>query len=150
MIAHRSPKAFHYVNLLQEEPQQHFYNIHQNRGKHVLEWFVMYCWFSGSELWRQLHLLWKHRKGISWHLETVFCAPGSATVHRNQRPPSSLWVERIRLTSAGHHCRKTDGERPFQWKLSKRGSEPGDTQGPLHHSVHEQNSHIQYKKGTGE
>lgn len=35
MIAHRSPKAFHYVNLLQEEPQQHFYNIHQNRGKHV-------------------------------------------------------------------------------------------------------------------
>lgn len=27
------PKALHYVNLLQEEPQQHFYNIHQNRGK---------------------------------------------------------------------------------------------------------------------
>lgn len=29
----RPPKALHYVNLLQEEPQQHFYNIHQNRGK---------------------------------------------------------------------------------------------------------------------
>lgn len=27
------PKALHYVNLLQEEPQQHFYNIHQNTGK---------------------------------------------------------------------------------------------------------------------
>lgn len=50
MIAHRPPKAFHYVNLLQEEPQQHFYSIHQNRGKHVLEWFVMYCWLSGIEV----------------------------------------------------------------------------------------------------
>lgn len=42
MKAHTSPKALYYVNLLQEEPQQHFYNIHQNRAKHVLEWPLMY------------------------------------------------------------------------------------------------------------
>lgn len=72
MIAHTPiPKAFHYVNLLQEEPQQHFYNIHQNRGTHVLEWFVMYCWLSGTEVWIHLHSLSKHKpKGISKHWES--------------------------------------------------------------------------------
>lgn len=64
-------KAFHYVNLLQEEPQQHFYSIHQNRGKHVLEWFVMYCRLSGTEVWIQLRSPSKHiAKSISKQLDS--------------------------------------------------------------------------------
>lgn len=123
MIAHRSPKAFHYINLLQEEPQQHFYNIHQNRGKHALEWLVMYCCLSFSEVWIQLHLFWKHTPKKCFLTlgkpETTGEVPGSVNVHRNERPPSLGEKNKIHLCRASLY--ETNRESPFHWKLSKPG-----------------------------
>lgn len=45
-------------------------------------------------------------KPVQNQTEEVLCAPESAHVHRNERPPSSLGEKKKKTTSAGHHCRK--------------------------------------------
>lgn len=130
MIAHRSPKAFHYVNLLQEEPQQHFYNIHQNRGQACVRVLCDVLLFK--QQWSLTAITLTFKAHTSNYFKTlgkpivkttgeVLCAPESANVHRNERHPSSLGEK-----NKTHLCRALLQENPFHWKLSKSDFKPED------------------------
>lgn len=124
---------FYYVNLLQEESQQCFYNIHQNRGGGggVLEWFLMYWWLRGSEVRIQLDLSFE----LSYfqRLTKIILNTWKVCVLRNR---ISGCTQKIKILALREKNRKsslqsiTAGRALFNWKLSEWIAKPGDAGPP--------------------
>lgn len=142
------PKALHYVNLLQEEPQQHFYNIHQNRGKACVR--VVCDVLPAERLWslNTIALALKARRGEvffravrkqmltvenDWWYGGARARICRCRMQQEEETSFLFWgnkekkkKQKKNVRSSEHHCRKWSEEKTCRWRraLSMRGIMP--------------------------